>query len=80
MQRHVLQEKNEDSEIFPLFSLLVYMLISIALWGYVRYYAYVFLSIKEEHTYIFNIASTIVLFAVLKIVIFMENKIRNKKN
>lgn len=69
---------NDNSAIFSIITCVFYGLAYIAIWGYGRYYLYVYLSIEEKHSYIFNVVFALILIAVWEFSRFVEMRLRNK--
>ena len=69
---------NDDKAINSIISSVVFALVYIVIWGYCRYYIYVYLAIEDKYSYIFNVLFFLMLVAVWEISRFLEMRVRNK--
>jgi hypothetical protein len=75
------QEKTNDKKTtYLIISSVVFGLIYIVIWGYCRYYIYVYLAIDEKYSYFFNVVFFLILVALWEFSRFIEMGVRNKIN
>ncbi len=79
IRRRTNEKTNNDRAIYSIASAVAFALLYIAIWGYGRYYIYVFLSIEERDSYIFNVVFFFILAAFWELSRRIEIRVRNKK-
>ena len=78
IRRRTPEKTNNDKATYSVTSSVVFALLYIIIWGYCRYYIYVYLAIEEKYSYIFNVLFFLMLIAVWEFSRFVEIRLRNK--